>query len=253
MMSFLIGFLAGTFGGLVGLGGGVVMIPLMVGLLKLKQSSAHGTSLVALIFTGLAGTTIYMMHHSVDMAAAGLLALPAIFTARAGARYCNSLSEGKLRHTFGVFLILISLLMLIKSSMSGPLWVMTGWLKATVLLATGLFTGFISGLMGVGGGAILIASMVLIVGMSQHTAQGSSLLAMVPAGFMGALTHWRLGNVETDLLAGLIPGILLGTIIGGSLAQVLDENTLRIFFAVVLIWTGVRHLKPAPPACDPAN
>jgi hypothetical protein len=143
--------------------------------------------------------------------------------------------------------------MLTKSFMSAPLWVMTGWPKAAVLLSTGLFTGFISGMMGIGGGAILIASMVLVVGMSQHTAQGSSLLAMVPAGIMGAYTHWRLGNVDKGLLAGLIPGILLGTFLGGSLAQVFDDNSLRLIFAVVLIWTGVRHLKPAPPTCEPAE
>ncbi|MBN1615093.1 MAG: sulfite exporter TauE/SafE family protein [Deltaproteobacteria bacterium] len=250
-MSFLIGILAGSFGGLVGLGGGVVMVPLMVGLMRLRQSGAHGTSLVALVFTGLAGTATYMLHHSVDMAAAGLLALPAIFTAQSGARYCNSLPESKLRHAFGIFLILISLLMLAKPYVSGPLWVLNGWHKAAVLLATGLFTGFISGLMGIGGGAILIASMVLLAGMSQHTAQGSSLLAMVPAGVMGAYTHWELGNVEKGLLAGLIPGILLGTFLGGSLAQVFDEDSLRIIFAVVLICTGIRYLKTAPPTCEP--
>lgn len=51
-MGLLIGFLGGVFGGLVGLGGGTVMIPLMVGLLKLPQHRAHGTSLVAVFFTG---------------------------------------------------------------------------------------------------------------------------------------------------------------------------------------------------------
>lgn len=50
-MSFLIGFPAGLFGGLVGLGGGVIMIPLMVAVLKVDQHRAHGTSLVALVFT----------------------------------------------------------------------------------------------------------------------------------------------------------------------------------------------------------
>ncbi len=55
-MSFLIGFIAGIFGGLVGLGGGVVMIPLMVGILKMGQHKAHGTSLVALVFTGISST-----------------------------------------------------------------------------------------------------------------------------------------------------------------------------------------------------
>ncbi len=51
MINLCIGLAAGFFGGLVGLGGGVIMIPLMVGISKMKQYNAHGTSLVALVFT----------------------------------------------------------------------------------------------------------------------------------------------------------------------------------------------------------
>ena len=58
-MSFLIGLAAGVFGGLMGLGGGAVMIPMMVGWMKLTQHKAHGTSLVALVFTGMAGAAAY--------------------------------------------------------------------------------------------------------------------------------------------------------------------------------------------------
>ena len=93
----------------------------------------------------------------------------------------------------------------------------------------------------------MVPAMVLLAGFNQHTAQGTSLLAMVPAGGVGALTHWRLGNVQADLLLGLIPGIIIGTYLGGSLAHILSEGTLRIVFAIILIWTGVRYLgTPAP-------
>lgn len=95
----------------------------------------------------------------------------------------------------------------------------------------------------------MVPAMVLLAGFEQHLAQGSSLLAMVPAGAVGAHTHWKLGNVKTKLLTGLIPGILIGTYLGGALAHVLSEGTLRIVFAAVLIWTGVRYLKTrrSPP------
>jgi len=89
--------------------------------------------------------------------------------------------------------------------------------------------------------------MVLLSGFSQHTAQGTSLLSMVPAGGVGAFTHWKLGNVKSDLLTGLIPGILIGTYLGGSLAHILSEGTLRVVFAGVLIWTGLRYLKTRAP------
>jgi len=246
-MSFFIGFIAGIFGGLVGLGGGVVMIPLMVGILKLGQHKAHGTSLVALIFTGISGAITYALKGSVDMMGSLLLAVTAIFTARAGAKFAHALPEWKLKRAFGGFLLLVSVLLLLKpylSHMTGPA---SGPTKIVTLLVTGLFTGFLSGMMGVGGGTLMVPAMVLLAGFNQHTAQGTSLLAMVPAGGVGALTHWRLGNVKADLLFGLIPGIIIGTYLGGSLAHILSEGTLRIVFAIILIWTGVRHLGTPKP------
>ncbi len=64
---------------------------------------------------------------------------------------------------------------------------------------------------------------------------------MVPAGIVGAYTHGKLGNVKKGMLAGLIPGILLGIYLGGTLAHGLSERSLRIVFAGVLVWTGVRY------------
>jgi len=246
-MSFLIGLVAGIFGGLVGLGGGVIMIPLMVGLKKLTQHKAHGTSLVALVFTGIAGAATYFLQGSVDMMAALLLAITAIFTARAGATFAHALPEWKLKRSFGGFLIVVSLLLLIKPYLPGLVLSTAGWYRAVVLLMAGMFTGFLSGMMGVGGGTIMVPAMVLFVGMGQHMSQGTSLLAMVPAGGVGAFTHGRLGNVESSLLAGLIPGILFGTYLGGTLAHILPEDALRMIFAAVLIWTGARYLKTRSP------
>ena len=249
-MNFLIGLFAGIFGGLVGLGGGVIMIPLMVGISKLTQHQAHGTSLVALVFTGIAGAVAYGLQGSVDIAASVLIAATAMVTARAGARFAHSLPEWKLKRAFGGFLIFVSCLMLIKPYLPHIGGMDTGWPRTAVLLLTGIFTGFLSGMMGVGGGTIMVPAMVLLAGFSQHTAQGTSLLAMVPAGGVGAYTHWKLGNVRTTLLPGLIPGILIGTYLGGTIAHVLSDMALRIIFAAVLIWTGVRYLMTKRPSLD---
>lgn len=248
-MSFLIGLFAGSFGGLVGLGGGVIMIPLMDGILKLPQLKAHGTSLVALVFTGITGAVTYALRGNVDLMASVLLASTAIFTARSGARYANALPEWKLKKYFGIFMILITILLLMKPyllSNAGAAEVQI-WIKVIVLMLTGVVTGFLSGMMGVGGGTIMVPAMVLLAGFTQHTAQGSSLLAMVPSGGVGAHTHWRLGNVDTRVLVGLIPGILIGTFLGGSLAHFISEDTLRIIFAAVLVWTGIRYLRASAP------
>ncbi len=247
-ITFLIGTLSGLFGGLVGLGGGVVMIPLMVGVLRLTQHQAHGTSLVALVFTGIAGAATYALKGTVDLTASLLIAATAMVTARAGAHFAHSLPEWKLKRSFGGFLIFVSLLMLAKPYLPHAIGMDAGWPKIIVLLLTGAFTGFLSGMMGVGGGTIMVPAMVLLAGFNQHLAQGSSLLAMVPAGAVGAYTHGRLGNVKTGLLPGLIPGILIGTWLGSTLALRLPESTLRVVFAAVLIWTGARYLRTRKPA-----
>jgi len=252
-LSFLVGFLGSLFGGLVGLGGGVIMIPLMVSLLKLNQHSAHGTSLVAVVFTGLSGAIVYSSKGNVDVMAAILLAATAMLTARMGVHYAHALPEWKLKRSFGAFLVFVSLLLPLKPYLPMMQGLETGWLKVAVLLVTGAFTGFLSGMMGVGGGTILVPAMVLLTGFSQHIAQGSSLLAMVPASSVGAYSHWKLGNVKTTALWGMIPGVLVGTYLGGTTAQFLREDILRIVFSVVLIWIGVRYLRAKRPAPKPES
>jgi uncharacterized membrane protein YfcA len=122
--------------------------------------------------------------------------------------------------------------------------------RILILLSTGVFTGFLSGMMGVGGGTIMVPAMVLCLGFTQQAANGTSLLVMIPAGAMGAYTHYRLGNVQTNLLLGLIPGILIGGYLGGEIANNMPELYLRLLFAAVLIWTGARYLRTCPPAVE---
>jgi uncharacterized membrane protein YfcA len=203
---------------------------------------------MALVFTGLSGAITYYLNGSLDILAGGLLAASAIFTARFGALYANALPEWRLKRAFGYFLIFISLLLLSKSFLVHPSILShpaSGWGKVAVLLASGAAAGFLSGMMGVGGGAIMVPALVLLVGHNQYTAQGTSLLAMAPAGSVGAYTHWRLGNVVIRILPGLIPGIIIGTYLGGSLAHLLTEAHLRLLFGAVLIWLGIRDIRAA--------
>ena len=247
IISFLIGLAAGIFGGLAGLGGGIIMIPLMIYVLKLSQHQAHGTSLVAIVFLGISGAITYGLNGAIDLTAAVLLAGTAVFTARAGAHYAHILPAWKLRKNFGIFLIFCSVLLFFKPYLANVIGTVPGYAKIIIFLITGLLTGFLSGMMGVGGGAIMVPVMVLLAGFTQHVAQGTSLLVMVPAGFAGALTHRKLGNVVHRLLVGLIPGVLLGTYFGGSFAYLLPDNILRTIFAVVIIWMGLRYAKTKTP------
>ena len=250
ILTFFIGLLAGFFGGITGAGGGIVAIPLMVSLLKLDQHAAHGISLVALVFTGLVGAVTYALNGSVDLVASVLMASAAVVTARLGAHFAHSLPGWKLKRAFGGYLLVVSLLMLLKPYLGAPEALTAGAARVAVLIATGTVAGFTSGMMGVGGGAIMIPSMVLLAGFDQHLAQGTSLLVMVPAGGAGACTHWRLGNVRTAVLPGMVAGVLFGSIAGSSTAHILPDAALRSIFAALLIGTGVRYLRTGKPLAE---
>lgn len=245
--SLFIGLTAGTFGGILGIGGGLIMIPLMISILKMTQHKAHGTSLVALVFTGIGGAITYAANGSVDFTGAALLAVTAVLTAPLGARYCNVLTGKKLKIYFGAFLIFCSALLLLKPYLTNFIGTVPGYAKIMILLTTGAFTGFLSGMMGVGGGTIMIPVMVILAGFTQHVAQGTSLLVMVPAGAIGAFTHWKMGNVEKGILWGLIPGIILGTYLGGNAAHLISNDTLRLIFAAMLIFVGLRYFRTSSP------
>ena len=250
LISFGIGLAAGIFGGLIGLGGGLVMIPLLVGWLKLDQCRAHGTSLAVLVFTGVSGAMTYGWHGNVNWPAAIALAVPAVVTAAAGARLADRLPDWKLKRTFGFFLILCSALLLIRPLLPSISEGLPMHILLAIFLIVGAFTGFLSGLMGVGGGTVMVPAMILLAGFSQHLAQGTALLVMVPAGLVGAWTHWKLGNVSSGLLYGMIPGILAGTFMGGSLAQFIPEDPLRWMFVFVAVYMGVRYVATVKPdAC----
>ena len=256
MAGLLVGLIAGSLGGLVGVGGGVIIIPLMTETLKFRQHEAHGTSLVAVVFTGVAGSVIYYIHGSVDLAAAALLAGMALITVRLGAKYCCFLPELTLKRYFGFFLLFVAVLFILKPFMpnitdgSSP-----AWIRWIVLIILGILTGFISGIMGVGGGSFMIPMMVLFAGIAQHTAQGISLLAMIPASTVWAWTHWQEGNIRTSSLPGLVAGVLAGVYVGGSFAHLIPDRELRLLYTALLLYTSLRYLrtKPLPAAVCTKN
>lgn len=243
LLGLVIGLLGGFFGGLVGLGGGVIMIPMMTVFAGLSQREAHGTSLVAVACTAIMGALVYFFHGIIDWQASLVLAVSAALFSRMGAVYAHSLKEIHLKRGFGIFIACVSLLLIAKGFIPGAKEEMAFWPRMFTLFFIGVGTGLISGMMGVGGGLVMIPAMVILVGMPQHLAQGTSLLAMVPVGIVGALTHYRLGNIRVHLALGLAVGTIAGSFLGGTAAVFLPDFYLKVVFALIGVWMSIGYLK----------
>ena len=110
------------------------------------------------------------------------------------------------------------------------------------LLAIGLSAGLLAGLLGIGGGVVMVPAMVLIMGMDQHVAQGTSLLVIIPAAAFGSFTHHRNGRLALRDAAWLAAGGVLGAVLGSVTALSLDEELLQRLFAVLILVVALRML-----------
>jgi uncharacterized membrane protein YfcA len=120
--------------------------------------------------------------------------------------------------------------------------------EIALLVVAGLVTGVFSAIFGVGGGAIVVPFLVLVLGADQHLAEGTSLVVIVPTALVGAWAHRRRGYVSSRAALVLIVGGVLGAVVGALLANELDGDVLRRIYAVFLLWVAWRFLRPARTA-----
>jgi uncharacterized membrane protein YfcA len=118
-------------------------------------------------------------------------------------------------------------------------------LVIVALVVFGVVTGVLSGLLGVGGGIFMVPFLVLVIGLSQHAAQATSLLVVLPTAAVGSWALYKrgVGDVRVALRMGLIG--MAGSIAGTVLALNLPSHVLRICFALLMVVVGVRLLRDA--------
>jgi uncharacterized protein len=108
-----------------------------------------------------------------------------------------------------------------------------------VLLA-GVVGGIASGMFGIGGGVILVPILGLLLGFSQHRAQGTSLVALIPpTGILAVMAYGKAGYVSWRVGLLLVPGVFLGGILGGYIAKRIPAGRMRRIFAFLMFCLGV--------------
>ena len=114
--------------------------------------------------------------------------------------------------------------------------------NVVVELLIGLGVGVLSGLLGIGGGVVLVPAMVYLLSVEQHTAQGVSLAVIVPTAVVGAITHYRHGNVLPRLAVGLGLAAVVGAVVGAWLSAMLDDDVLHRAFGALVVFVGARMI-----------
>lgn len=234
-----IGLLVGLTSGLFGVGGGIILVPLLVLLFKTDQKKAQATSLVVVSLSAVTGATTYAFANSIDWAAAPLLIAGGLIGTWLGTSFVKKINDRWLKLAFGVLLLAVAGRFVWQSfEASGIAQVTLSWQVALGYLAAGFAMGLLSSFLGVGGGVILVPILVTLFGFPQQLAAGTSLIVMIPVTLLGAkrLTRSGFTNWSQGLRIGSAAAV--AAVAGAALALVAEAAILQLGFALVLLLAG---------------
>lgn len=239
--SAIVGLLAGLLSGLFGVGGGILIVPGLVILLHMPQRLAHGTSLAAIVPIAGSGVVGYAIADSVDWAAGGLVTLGAVWGALLGTRILHVTRQENLRRVFSLFLLLTAARLLLDAPEALGRDEITLWM-AVSLMALGLLSGTLAGLLGVGGGIVIVPGLVLLFSVPDAVAKGTSLLVIIPTAVAGTLSNVRRSNA--DLPVATVVG-LIGVASALAATQVsvnMDPTVSSVLFGLLLVAVAAQML-----------
>lgn len=253
----VVGVLAGLLAGLFGVGGGILIVPGLVMAAHMPQRLAHGTSLAAVVPISIASLVTYAAHDNVDWAVAVWLAIGAVGGAVVGTRLLHVLPHRTLGFLFAAILVISAVRLFITTDATGREDLTVGAVVA--LLAVGLATGILAGLLGVGGGIVMVPAMIVLFGIPPVIAKGTSAAVIIPAALMGTWRNRAKGNA--DLRAATVVGLagVVTAAIGATVADRMSQTVSNVLFALLLTAVAVRLIvqllregRETPPAAAPS-
>jgi uncharacterized membrane protein YfcA len=230
----------GALSGLFGVGGGIVLSPLLALLLGLNQHQAQGVTLAALLLPNSLPAVLHFRSRGIPLhwplvGALIVAFLPGVWV---GAKIADRIPDGPLRLGFVGFVLLLALRTFLQKRsvpqrdaepLAPPPWVPG--------LAIGLTGGVFGGLLGIGGGVVMIPLMVIWLKLPQHEAQLASIAVLLfPVGLPGVLVYARSQpSFPWLVLLGLALGFQLGALGGARMATRIEGARLQKIFVVVMV------------------
>jgi uncharacterized protein len=234
-----VGLAAGTLGSMLGVGGGIIMVPALT-FLNLSPTQAASTSLIAVMSTSISSTIEYSRQKRIDYTLGLEMAACAIPGGVLGAVLSEYLLEDTFKLYFGILLILTGLYILYKNSLLKDHRVKKHSLPLQVAVFTASFgAGIISSLFGVGGGIIFVPAMLLVLGLTMHRAAPTSQLTLMMTAIAGVFTHSALGHPDYLQAVVLSVGAFVGAQIGARLSRMTKEMLLQRLLAVILMTIAI--------------
>lgn len=258
----LIGIVGSSLGSLIGLGGGIVVVPslLYIGSLSafdyISPQVAVGTSLFTMIFTGLSSTLAYLKYKTVDYKSGLIFLIGSGPGSILGAWVTEKLDLDSFSLFFGLFIIFVSLVLYFKNKFKPIPFSRDKGIARTFTDNTGktfeygfnpvygilvsLVVGFLSGIFGVGGGSLMVPTMILFFFFPPHVATATSMFMIFPTSVLSSITHITLGNVDWLIALALVPGAWIGAKVGVYLNTKFKSKTIVLLLRTILIVVGIR-------------
>lgn len=249
------GFVTGIIAGLLGVGGGIVIVPVFYYVLPLigvadsvTMHLAVGTSLATIIVTGASSARAHMKRGSVDKDLLKRWWLPIMAGTVAGGVLAGNVSGGMLTLIFGTVALLVALNMVLRKEGTGIADSLPG---APLRELLGFIIGGISVMMGIGGGTLGVPILTLFsypIRQAVGTASAIGLIIAVPGALLAMIYGWgnpdlppfSLGYVNLVAFLLIVPTSVYSAPIGAKLAHTLPPAKLRLVFAAFLFFTGAR-------------
>ncbi len=252
----LVGVAAGLLGGLFGVGGGLIIVPGLIGFAKMERRLAHGTSLAATLPIALASLATYLSHGNVDWAVALFLAIGAIGGAVVGTHLLRVIPKTVLVLLFSATVLATATRLLVGTESTGRADLTVT--MSIALVAVGFVTGTLAGLLGIGGGVIMVPAMVVGLDMVPAVAKGTSVAVIVPTSIMGTIRNRKHANADIRVAAVVGAFGAVTAVIGGTISDRLSDQLSNVMFAALLLFVAITQLlslrsKPQVPATEPVG
>jgi hypothetical protein len=237
----LIGLVAGLLSGGFGIGGGIVLVPLLVAV-GVDRHRSHATSLAAIIPIAIAGAVAFGLSGEINLNLGLLIGAGGVVGSTLGASLMNRMSGRSLSIFFGLVLLATSIRMIAGGDPLPGSGDFSDPLQVVIAIGIGVISGFFAGVAGIGGGAVIVPATVLLLGFTQHEAQGTSLVAIVLTAIAGTVVNLR--NRRVRLEDGLVIGLVgvVGSVAGAQIALQAEGSTLSLLFGLIVLFLALRTL-----------